>query len=199
MAAEIIRTPETKRALPPNIQTVASGISSAAKSQPKELIDHAIQSFKSIQEKQLGTDELFRLLGDTSAQAAGHVDHPLKYFTYESGIRKHPDHNSIVSMNDVLSRLRNQSLHFHQGISSFLRSGVQESLASLKISSNPGLTHPPVPTSLDELISTEKLRNPDRDGLQVSLQIMNEMFSTLKSLQSDVTDLRVNMMRSIRA
>ena len=199
MAAEIIRTPETNRALPPNIQAVASGISSAAKSQPKELIDHAIQSFKSIQEKQLGTDELFRLLGEKSAQAAGHADHPLKYFTNESRTRKNPNHNGIVSMNDVLSRLRNQSLHFHQGISSFLKSGVQESLASLKISINPGLTRPPIPKPLDELISTEKLKNPDRAGLQASLQVMNEMFSTLKSLQSDVSDLRVNMMRSIRA
>ncbi len=71
MASEILRTTKTNKALPPNLQAVASGISSAVSLQAKESIDHILESFTSIQEKQDAADEL---LGQTTVQAAGHAD-----------------------------------------------------------------------------------------------------------------------------
>lgn len=196
MASEISHTPETNRAL----RAVAAGIAAAASAQAKESIDHAIQSFAwaSIKEKRGSTDEWLALLGETTVQAAGHADDPLKYFTQLSSMTKPLNHNGIISMDEVISSLRKQDLHFQQGVASFLKSGIQEALASLKISSNPNIPLPVIPVALDELISPEKLRNPDRTKLQASLQVINEMFSTLKNMQSGITDLRVNMLRSIR-
>lgn len=198
MASELLRPTVTNRALPPSIQAVASGISSAASLQPTESIDQILESFTSIQKKQPGVDELVTLLGETTVQAAGHADHPLKYFQ-EYGTRTEHDDNGIVSMAEVLSSLRKQELHFHQGVDAFLKSGIQEALASLKISPNPNIPRPLSPAALDNLISPERLKNPDRTKLQSSLQIINEMFSTLKRMQRDISDLRVGMLRSIRA
>lgn len=198
MASELLRPAVTNRALPPNMQAVASDISSAASLQAKESIDQILESFTSIQEKQPGTDELVTLLGETTVQAAGHADHPLKYFQ-EYGTRTEPNHNGIVSMAEVLSNLRKQELHFQQGVDAFLKSGIQEALASLKISPNPNIPRQPIPAALDDLISPEKLKNPDRTKLQSSLQIISEMFSTLKIMQRDISGLRVGMLRSIRA
>ncbi len=100
---------------------------------------------------------------------------------------------------DVLSNLHKQDLHLQSGIAAFLKSGIQEALASLKISVNSNISHPTIAVALDELISPEKLKNPDRNKLQISSQIVSVMFSTLQKMQRDISDLDVGLLRSIRA
>lgn len=200
MAPEILHTPETKSALPFDIQAVATNIAQAAKVQGKESIDRALQSFDWVSiEKESGTDEWQALLGKTTIQISGHADPPLQYITHLHNAKKELNGNGIVSMDQLFSDLRRQDLNFQQGIASFLRSGIQEALSSLKISTSPSITRPPIPASLDELISPDKMKNPDRDRLQIPLQVMKEMFSTLKNMQSDNSELRMNILRSIRA
>jgi hypothetical protein len=194
MASEILRTPESSRALPSSIQRVATGIAKAAGVQAREVIDRAIQSFNGItsNEKQPWFDE-------TVVQAAGHADHPSKYFIQANGKMKNLNGSGIIPMDQLLSKLRRSDLNFQRGVSSFLKSGIQEALGSLKIIPDPKIQHPEIPIPLDELISPEKLRNPDRTKLQTSVQVIDEMFITLKKVQSDVSDLRLRMLSSVRA
>jgi hypothetical protein len=193
MASEILRSPESNRALPSNIQGVATGIAKAAGHQAKEALDHAIQSFNAIREKQTE----FAGFDEASIQVAGHAEHPLKYFNHAYATKSLND-DGIVPMNDVFARLRQPNLHYQQGIASFLKSGIQEALAGLKINMDPSVARPVIPTPLDELITPEKLRNPDRKKLQSSVQVINEMFRTLKTVQGDVSDMRLKMLQNIR-
>jgi hypothetical protein len=200
MAPEILHAPETKSALPFDIQAVAANIAQAASVQGKESIDRALQSFEWVSiEKESGNDEWQALLGKTTIQTSGHADPPLKYFTHLHNAKKELNGNGIVSMDRLLSNLRRHDLNFQQGVASFLKSGIQEALSSFKISLEPNVSRPQIPVALDELISPDKMKNPDRERLQPALQVMNEMFSTIKNMQSDISNLRMNMLRSIRA
>jgi hypothetical protein len=189
--AEILRSPESNRAVPSNMQGVATGIAKAAVVQAKEALDNALQSFNSIKEKQAD----FAGFDESSIQVAGHAENPSKYF---ANAHSKTNADGLVSMSDVFARLRQHDLQYHQGIASFLRSGIQEALAGLKIQIDPKAARPPIPIPLDELITPEKLRNPDRKKLQTSVQVINEMFKTLRTIQGDVSHLQIKMLHNMR-
>jgi hypothetical protein len=189
MASEILQSPQSK-ALPSNLQGVATGISKAAVVQAKEALDYAIQSFNSIKEKQAD----FTGFDEASIPVAGHVESPVKYFA--QGGRTNVD--GLASTDDVVARLRLHNFQYQQGIASFLKSGIQEALAGLKIKTDPTVVQPQIPIPLDELITPEKLRNPDRKTLQTSVHAVNEMFKALRNLHGDVSHMRLRILNSVR-
>jgi hypothetical protein len=199
MASEVGSKPQIKGAFNFNIQDIAGSISAAASLQPKESVERAVEAFTSFREKQISFLDLPGAPGHAILPSAGHADHPLQYLTQEYKIRKDASYPGIFSMPKILSSLGQPNLRFQKGVASFLNSGIQESLKSLNIPLNSKLSRPSIPIPLDELISNQKLKNPDRSQMQISLQIMDEMFSTLKVLQNDYSDLELNMLRSIRA
>jgi hypothetical protein len=193
MASEILRQPERNKALPANMQSITTGIAKAAISQAKEAIATAVQSFNSIKEKQvdfIGLDEAF-------IQGAAFAESPAKYLA-QVYMSVKPE-NEIVPIADVFARLRQHEPHSRQGLASFLKSGIQEALEGLKIQMDPNLERPLIPIPLDELITAEKLRNPDKKKLQASVQVINEMFKTLRNIQGDVSDLQLKMLLNVRA
>ena len=184
-------------AISSNLRAIAEQISNTAIAQGKESIQHAIQSFSFIERNQL--EHVIALLNENRVQDAASAEDPLKYFTEFNKMKKNSEAKELVSPEQLLSGLRNQHLHYHDGITSFLKTGIQEALASLKISSSTNAAADGLALNLDELLSPTNLANPDRKKLQASLQVMNEMFSTLKKMQRDVSNLRLNMLNSIRA
>jgi hypothetical protein len=193
MASGILRQPESNRALPANIQAVTTSITKAAITQAKEAIDNAVQSFNSIQEKRPD----FTVFDEVSILDAAFAESPAKYFA--QALTTTTPENEIVAMGDVFARLRQHDLHFQKGVASFLKSGIQEALAGLKIPMDPNLVRPLIPTALDELITPEKLRSPDKKKLQASVQVINEMFKTLRTFQGDVSDIQLKMLQNVRA
>lgn len=184
-------------AISSNLRAISEQITNTAIAQGKESIERAIQSFSFVDQKQ--PDQLAALLNTSRVHDAGYAEDPLKYFTEINKKNTNPATNEMVPSEQVLLGLRNQHLHFHDGISSFLKTGIQEALASLKIS---GPSNNPVDglaSNLDDILSPVHLANPDRKKLQASLQVMNEMFSTLRKIQMDVSKLRLNMLHSVRA
>ena len=178
-----------------NLKAVAQQISTNAIAQGKESIERAIQSFSFIEDKQLQLE----ILNENRVQDAAYAEDPLKYFTEINKTKRAPDGNEFVSSDHVLSGLRNQHLQYHQGVAAFLKSGIQEALASLKINSSPNGQVDGLLLNLNDLLSPTNLANPDRKKLQASLQVMNEMFSTLRKMQLDISNLRLNMLHSVRA
>jgi hypothetical protein len=184
-------------AISPNLRAIAEQISNTATTQGKESIERAIQSFSFIEQKQ--TEQLIALLNTSRVDDAAYAEDPLKYFTEINKRKKNLATNEMVSTDQVLLSLRNQHLHFHQGVASFLKTGIQEALASLKISGSATNPVDGLASNLDEVLSPAHLANPDRKKLQATLQVMNEMFSTLKKMQMDVSNLRLNMLHTVRA
>lgn len=185
---------ETK-VLSSNLKVVAEQISTIAIAQGKESIERAIQSFSFIEQKQLQLE----IFNENRVQDAAYAEDPLKYFTEINKTKKNLEGNGLVSSEQLLSGLRNQHLQYHQGVAAFLKSGIQEALASLKINSSPNGAVDGLSSNLNDLLSPMNLANPDRIKLQASLQVMNEMFSTLRKMQLDVSNLRLNMLHSVRA
>jgi hypothetical protein len=184
-------------AISSNLRAIAEQISSSAITQGKESIERAIQSFSFIEQKQL--EHVIALLNESRVHDAADVEDPLKYFTEINKTKENHEAKALVSSEQVLMGLRNQHLHYHDGVTSFLKTGIQEALASLKITITPNSPLDGFESNLDELLSPTNLANPDRKKLQASLQVMNEMFSTLRKMQMDVSNLRLNMLHSVRA
>lgn len=182
-------------AISSNLRAIAEQISNTATTQGKESIQRAIQSFRFIEQKQLQLE----ILNENRVQDAAYAEDPLKYFTEINKTKRNPDGNGLVLAEQLLSGLRNQHLHYHDGVAAFLKSGIQEALASLKINSSPNGSVVGLSSNLNDLLSPMNLANPDRKKLQASLQVMNEMFSTLKKMQLDVSNLRLNMLHTVRA
>lgn len=197
MASEILQRPEMNRILPSNLKAVAEGVANAASVQGKELLEVAIRSFRFIQEKQESADQLFTLINEATVPEPGFTEPPSKYFTHLLQSKTAPSKTELVSADQVLAALRHQNFNYKNGVNSFLKSGIQEALASLKmpVSSN---TPSSIPEPLNDLLSPQSLSKPDRNKILSSLHVMNTMFSTLKDLQTDVADLQKNLLRSIR-
>jgi len=184
-------------AITSNLRSIAEQISDTAVAQGKESIERAIQSFSFIEQKQL--QHVIALLNENRVHETAFAEDPLKYFTEINKTKRISEGNELVSVDQVISALRNQHLHYHDGIASFLKTGIQEALASLKINPSSNITPDGIALTLDELLSPTSLANPDKTKLQASLQVMNEMFSTLRKMQLDVSNLRLNMLHSVRA
>jgi hypothetical protein len=178
-----------------NLKAVAEQISSQAIDQRKESIERAIQSFSFVEQKQLQLE----ILNENRVHDAAYAEDPLKYFTEINKTKKNLEGNRLISSEQLLSGLRNQHLQYHDGVAAFLKTGIQEALASLKITPTPNSQVDDSASNLDELLSPANMANPDRKKLQASLKVMNEMFSTLKRMQLDVSNLRLNMLHSVRA
>ncbi|MCI0446674.1 hypothetical protein L0152_26165 [bacterium] len=185
------------KVLSSNLKAVAEQISNTAIAQGKESIERAIQSFSFIEQKQL--EDVIALLNENRVHDAAYAEDPLKYFTEINKAKKNPEGKQLVSAEQVILSLRNQHLHYHDGVTSFLKTGIQEALASLKINASPNSPPDGIALNLDELLSPTNLANPDRKKLQASLKVMNEMFLTLRKMQMDVSNLRLNMLHSVRA
>lgn len=185
------------KVLSSSLKAVAEQISNTAIAQGKESIERAIQSFSFIEQKQLQHEVAF--LNEKRVHDTAYAEDPMKYFTEFNKTKKNSEAKELVPAEQVLLGLRNQHLHYHDGVTSFLKTGIQEALASLKINPAPNSPLDGVALNLDELLSPTNLTNPDRKKLQASLQVMNEMFSTLRKMQMDVSKLRLNMLNSVRA
>jgi hypothetical protein len=185
---------ETK-VLSSNLKAVAEQISNQAISQGRESIERAIQSFSFIEQKHLQLE----IFNENRVHDAAYAEDPLKYFTQVNKTKQNLEGNGLVSSQQLLSGLRNQHLHYHDGVTAFLKTGIQEALASLKINPSSNGQVDDLSLNLNELLSPANMANPDRKKLQASLKVMNEMFSTLRKMQLDVSNLRLNMLHSIRA
>jgi hypothetical protein len=184
-------------AISSNLRAIAEQISNTAAAQGKESIERAIQSFSFIEQKQ--PEQLIALLNTSRVHDSAFAEDPVKYFTEVNKRKTNPAANEMVPTDQVLLSLRNQHIHFHHGVASFLKTGIQEALASLKISGSANSIVDGLASNLDEILSPTSLANPDRKKLQATLQVMNEMFSTLKKIQMDVSNLRLNMLHTVRA
>jgi hypothetical protein len=197
MASEILQRPEMNRILPSNLKAVAEGVANAASVQGKESLEVAIRSFQFIQQKQDSADQLFALLSEATVPEPGFTEHPSKYFSHLLQSKTSSAGTEIVSSDQVYAAIRNPNFNYKHGLNSFLKSGIQEALASLKISV-PSNVSAAASEPLNDLLSPQSLSKPDRNKLLSSLHVMNTMFSTLKNLQGDVSDLQKNLFRSIR-
>ena len=203
MAAEISRAVDNKLAIASGKEAVEAGIVKATDSQAPESIDRAMKSFAWAfsKDQQSGTPEWSASVGPTVVQVAGFTDSPLNYLSYASKTASSLmlGFSEIASMNQVLVSLSSHRFHLQRAVSSFLASGIQEALASLKLNPDPKIPDPPIPAPLNDLISPEKLKNLDANMLRATIRAVNQMLSTLKTMQDAGTDLQVNMLRFMRA
>jgi hypothetical protein len=194
---EISRTPDV---ISSGMQAVAAAVAKAADPQAPESLDQAIQSFAwaAIQDKPTDMPDWTTFVGGATIPEAGFSEAPSKYFV-NADKNQLAKFGGIISMDQVINVLRNPSFSFEDGVAEFLKAGVQEALASLKIGPAPKAERPVMPVPLDDLLSPDKLKNPNPAALQPSLRAMTEMFATLKRMQSTMTDLDANRLRFIRA
>ena len=192
MAAPISRSPEP-RVISSSLESINTGILEAAQSQPLESIDQAIRSFDWVsgQDRQISTGP-----ADTSTRP-GYVDDPAEYLSFAA--EKGASLGEIVSMEQVIAGLRSGASQFRQGVNSFLQSGIQEALASMKLRLGGKHAAPEILESLNDLLSPDQIKTLDASRLKPSMDAVNDMYATLKKVQSASNDLQMNMMRMIRA
>lgn len=199
MAPEISRVPDRNVAVSAGVQSIAAEIAKAADSQPVESIDRAIQSFAwaTVQDAPTDASQWSAFLGETTLPTAAFADSPSKYFINARTTGK--DFAGVATWEQVLANLRNPGLRFQDGVTAFLKTGIQEAIASIKVNANSKMEPASMQISLDDLLSAEKMKNPNPAQLQSSLGAMKAMFATLQKMQSAVADLDANRMRFIRA
>jgi hypothetical protein len=189
MAAEMIRS-DVNTILSSGLHSVETGIANASKSHNLDEIDHAIQSFS-----WADVHERPSISAESNICVAGFVDAPGSYFSNAGPF-------SIlcgdISSKEVAAKLTSTA-NFDQGVAEFLQSGIPEALAGLKLKNQPDLVPTSFPVPLDELLTSDKLRNPDQRKLQQSIRAVNEMFTTLRKMKNAVGDMKVNMLRVVRA
>ncbi|MCI0603771.1 hypothetical protein L0156_12250 [bacterium] len=193
MAAEISRS-QTAGLIPANMQAVNQGIVQAALSQAPEFIEQAIRSFNWISVNESQT-ELPRLA--SAIPQAGFVCTPVDYLALTAG--SGAPAGEIVSIDQLLAAFRNHTFRFEQGVTSFLQSGIQEALAGLKPKLGPKFARPEILEPLNDMLSSDQVKNLNTSRFQPSMEAVNEMFAALKKVQSANSDLQRNMLRMIRA
>lgn len=202
MAAEVSRAVDSRLAVASGKEVVTEGIAKAARSQGPESIDSAIRSFAWAYSKDQQSDapEWSASDGPIAVQVAGFVDSPLNYLTYASKTAASvmTGFSELVPTDQLLTNLSRQGFHIQRAVSSFLESGIQEALASLKINPDPKVPDPLVPSALNDLISPENLKNLDANMLRASIRAVNKMCTTLKKMQQAGSEIQVNMLRFMR-
>lgn len=202
MAPEIFRKNDVHPTVSSGIHSVETGIAKASESNASVVIEQAIQSFSwtEIHDTTSGTSDWSSNLQESNVAVEGFLDSPAAYFrsSHKSGSDPISILNGDISAKEVATKLVSTA-HFDPGIAAFLRSGIPEALASLKIKTNSGLAPTPFPPSLDELLTPEKLKNPNQRKLQESIRAVNEMFTTLRKIQTATNDMKLNMLRVVRA
>src|SRR5262245_51905228 len=189
---EVSRKPDVINS---GLQSVAAAIAKASEPQAAESLDQAIQSFAwaSVHEKPTDVPDWAAFVGQATIPEAGHSESPAAYLANaQNSVRDQTKFQSILPMDQVMSALRNPTLSYQKGVAEFLKTGIQEALASLKINVPARMQQPLMPPPLDELLTQEKLKNPNPAALQPSLKVMNEMFATLKRMQSSSLDVEAN-------
>jgi hypothetical protein len=105
--------------------------------------------------------------------------------------------SEMVSMEDVLNELR-KPLNYQSGVKAFLKSGIQEALAGIKLAPTQKPVAPTYAQSLNELFLPENLKSTDPIALQSSVHVIQKMFSTLRNMDQANHNIKVNMAQFLR-
>jgi hypothetical protein len=188
MANEVLRQIQN----PVGLNQVSGRIATIAQAQSVEKLKQAIHSFEWLKP----ADKSFFEIEKSTIPDSAFIDSPMDYFNNPQ--LQQMGFNETASI-DLVNKLKQHNLNFHKGIKAFLKCGIEEALSGLKLTSVPSKSLLQIPIALDELLTSQKLKNPDRIQLQASFATVKAMFSTLKNFQNDNSHLQLNMMRFVRA
>lgn len=172
-------------------ESVDGALKNAAGAQHADLIREAVRLFEwAPSEKEFAAHPASNKI---AIQSAAFTDSPAGYLaTAGSALFSFSE---VVPMGDVLHALLNSEFRPQQGVRAFLQSGVQEALASMKLTPVSGEASP---APLDELLRPEKLKSADPAVLQASLRAMKRMFSSLSKVQNENMELKANLAQFLR-
>ena len=196
MAAEISRS-SNAAFIRAGMQAINDGIAQAALSQAPESIEKAIQSFDSILDKQKYTETPRKTLGEQGVAVFGSVAPPVEYLAMAAA--NGAPAGEIISTEQLLATFRNPGFRIQMGVQSFLGSGIQEALASLRPKLGAKFVQPEILEPLNELLAAAQIKDLNASRLQPSIDAVNELYSTLKKTEAANTQLQMNMLRTIRA
>ena len=180
-----------------NLQAVEEGIVQAALAQPAEAIEQALRSFEWISKRETYEASTSSLQGDQRVPQSGFVAPPADYLA-ASGNQQVA--GEIVAKDQLIAELRSQGTQFQQGLDSFLKVGIQESLASLKPNmAAKSVARTAVPEPLNDLLQPDQVKSLSPSRLKPSVDAVNGLYSTVKTVQAASTQLDMNRLRMIRA
>jgi hypothetical protein len=208
-----IETPGSERigAVNSGVESVNGGIASAAQSQGIASIENALKSFAWADSKE---SEEAAGLNDPSVniQLAGYTDQPADYLARASGGSSASGGFSAIAAADrILGNLRNQDFNFNEGVSNFSECGLREALFSKEnLIVALGGRMPPqkdVPAeeflsksqNIDDILRSPELKNPDNGELHAALFKLFQMFSTVDGVVRANMDVRLNILKGLRA
>ena len=193
------------------VESVNGGIASAAQSQGIASIENALKSFAWADSK--GPEETGGLNDPgLNIQLAGYTDPPADYLARATGESAVPGSFSAVAPPDrILGNLRNQDFNFNEGLSNFCESGLREALFSkenLVVALGgrmPAQKDAPAEEflsksqNIDEILLGPALKNPEGSELHAALFKLFQMFSTVDNVVRANMDVRLNILKGLRA
>jgi hypothetical protein len=180
---------------PIELKQVSGKIATVAQSQSAEKLNQAIHSFGWVQQNE---ETFFQTFDKKSIPDAAFIDSPSNYFNRPEILQTR--FSETAPIDQIANKLKQRDLNYQKGVKAFLKCGMEEALAGLKLKdATPTRSLPSIPTALDELLTPQKLKNPDQINLQASISTVKTMFSNLKRLQQDTSHLQLNMTRFVRA
>jgi hypothetical protein len=185
-------------------ESVTGGIASAAKNEGIASLDNALQSFAWADNQQVHEVDQNPAL---EIHPSGHTEPPVDYFSRTTDPN---GFSSIVPMERVLSHLKSQDFNFNDGLSNLTESGLKEAflakdnlLTALGIKLQAGA--PPAPEilagspNLDQLLQGQAIKNPDTAQLAGAVHKLGQMFGTVDNVVQANLDIRLNILRGLRA
>jgi hypothetical protein len=132
---------------------------------------------------------------ETIIQDPAFSDSPSQYLSMAESTLS--NFGEVVSMNEVMNVFRGP-FNYQLGVKAFLKSGIQEALAGIKLNPNESAAAETIPKPLNELFLPENLKSPDPVAMQMSVQVVQKMFSTLNSMDQANQAVKINMAQFLR-
>lgn len=206
MAIEFGGGPERIGAVNSGLESVTGGLASAAKSEGAASLDHALKSFAWADTQQ--THEVDSLSdANVDIQVSGHTEPPTEFLGRSFDLSSF---SSIVPMERVLSNLKSQDFNFNDGLNNLAEGGLKEAFLSKEnLLTALGIRLPanqaPSPETLagspnlDQLLQGQAIKNPDIPQLHAAVHKLSQMFSAVDARVQDNLDIRLNILKGLRA